>query len=101
MEIWIKENCLFYQNCQKSNCTSINTKRISVKYQKLENTFNWKYILVDSAGFESPILIYNDDDDIYKYKKYNENKKKENEEDRQKNFFREKAKDLLITESFL
>ena len=31
--------------------TSINTKGISVKYPKLENTSNRKYILVDSAGF--------------------------------------------------
>ena len=81
--------------------TSINTKGISVKYPKLENTSNRKYILVDSAGFESPILSYDDDDDIYKYEKNNENEKKENEEDKQQNLFREKTKDVLITESFL
>jgi hypothetical protein len=76
--------------------TSINTKGITVKYPKLENTSNRKYILVDSAGFESPILSYDDDDDIYKFEKINEN-----EEDKQQKLFREKAKDVLITESFL
>jgi len=81
--------------------TSINTKRIIAKYPKLENTSNRKYILIDSSGFESPILNYDDDDDIYKYEKNNENEKKENEEDKQQNLFREKAKDVLITESFL
>ena len=57
--------------------TSINTKGISVKYPKLENTSNRKYNLVDSAGFESPILSYDVDDDIYKYEKNKKNEKKE------------------------
>ena len=78
--------------------TSLNTKGISVKYPKLENSSNRKYILVDSAGFESPILRYDDDDNIYTFEKENE---AENEEDKQQNLFREKAKDILITESFL
>lgn len=56
--------------------TSINTKEIIVKYPKLENTYNRKYILIDSADFKSPILNYDDDDDIYKYEKNNENKKR-------------------------
>lgn len=55
--------------------TSINTKRISVNYPTLENTSNRKYILVDSADFESSILSY-DDDDAYKYEKNNENEKR-------------------------
>jgi hypothetical protein len=102
LEIWIKENRYFIKivkNLTFSRAT-INIKGISVKYPKLENTYNRKYIFVDSAGFESPILSYFDDD-IYKYEKNNENEKKENEEDKQQNLFREKAKDVLITESFL
>ena len=76
--------------------TSISTKGISVKYPRLEEVKSRKYILLDSAGFESPILRHDDDDEIYKIEK-----EARNDYEKQQNMFREKAKDILITESFL
>ena len=82
---------------------SINTKGLSVKYPELQGHQNRKYILLDSAGFESPILEYQDDESIYKIVKEDKNKeeKEEGEGSDEQQLFREKAKDILITESFL
>jgi len=70
--------------------TSINTKGISVKYPDLkdENDLR-KYILLDSAGLEAPILKSENE-------KENSNNLKE-----EKEHFKLKARDILITESFL
>ena len=73
--------------------TSINTKGISVKYPKLEEESNKKFILLDSAGLESPILKKDNDE-----KEKEIDKEGDNIEDIK---FREKARDILITESFL
>lgn len=74
--------------------TSINTKGLSIKYPKLDEESNKKFILLDSAGLETPILKKEDEKD----EEENDDLKKENLEDKK---FREKAKDILITESFL
>jgi len=96
--------------------TSISTKGLSIKYPKLEGGYsNRKFILLDSAGLETPILI--DEADETK-NQINEDKKVENEENEEKEEkdekiekkelgkqneekFRLKARDILITESFL
>ena len=79
--------------------TNISTKGLSIKYPDLgEGHENRKYILLDSAGLENPILI-------------DENEEGEEEEEEKEEFaknykneidkFRLKARDILITESFL
>ena len=70
--------------------TSINTKGISVKYPQLENNENRKYILLDSAGLETPILKNGDE-----AQPNNENLKENYDR------FVEKARDISITENFL
>ena len=74
--------------------TSINTKGISVKYPNLEEESNKKFILLDSAGLETPILKKDSDAE----EEEENDKEGENTEDKK---FREKARDILITESFL
>ena len=72
--------------------TSINTKGISVKYPELKKNENRKYILLDSAGLEIPILKSPEELELNKDNKdiiENYNK------------FIEKSRDILITESFL
>ena len=96
--------------------TSISTKGISVKYPELEDNALRKYILLDSAGLETPIkkddlsnLNKSNDEENNIEESNSENetqnsndsndeiKKKKKEIDK----FREKARDILITESFL
>ena len=69
--------------------TSINTKGISVKYPELANNENRKYILLDSAGLEAPIL------------KSGEEKEDFDDLIEKNNKFKLKARDIIITESFL
>ena len=75
--------------------TSINTKGVSVKYPSLEGESNRKFILLDSAGLETPILR-NEENEEEREKKGNLN-----QEISEQKLFREKARDILITESFL
>ena len=95
--------------------TSISTKGISVKYPELKDNNKRKYILLDSAGLETPIKK----DDISKLRVSLEDNKdnelennSENNDDSNKNSelkkikikdqkFKEKIRDILITESFL
>ncbi len=77
--------------------TSISTKGLSIKYPDLgDGHEHRKYILMDSAGLENPILIDE-----------NEEGEEEEREEIAKNYkeeidkFRLKARDILITESFL
>ena len=80
---------------------SINTKGLSIKYPHLaEGHENRKYILLDSAGLETPILNDDLEEKEYEekekeYEENNEDKKDENDE------FKKKARDILVTESFL
>lgn len=69
--------------------TSINTEGISVKYPDLKNNENRKYILLDSAGLETPILKNKDENEI------------EGDTIEINNKFKQKARDIMITESFL
>lgn len=77
--------------------TSISTKGLSIKYPDLgDGHEHRKYILMDSAGLENPILTDE-----------NEEGEEEEREEIAKNYkeeidkFRLKARDILITESFL
>ena len=65
--------------------TSIRTEGLSIKYPELENFENRRIVLLDSAGLETPVL----DDG-------SENDKKD-----EKDLFKEKSRDKLITELFL
>jgi len=100
---------------------SISTKGISVKYPELKDNNNRKYILLDSAGFETPIkkddlskLRISYDNNIDKEMDYhseignnngnNTNLNENNELLKMKikdQKFKEKLRDILITESFL
>ena len=70
--------------------TSINTKGLSIKFPDLSKGFdNRKYILLDSAGLETPILNI-------------ENEEENNDKNIIDNVnFKQKARDILVTESFL
>lgn len=73
---------------------SINTKGLSIKYPHLsEGHDNRKYIILDSAGLETPIL---NDDYEEEFEENNEDKKKDENDE-----FKKKARDILVTESFL
>ena len=76
---------------------SISTKGLSIKYPDLgDGQEHRKYILLDSAGLENPILIdENEEKDEEGEKEIENSYKKEIDK------FRLKARDILITESFL
>ena len=61
--------------------TNIRTEGLSIKYPELEKFENRRIVLLDSAGLETPVL--------------NEDEKDE------KDLFKEKSRDKLITELFL
>ena len=109
----------------------INTRGLSIKYPELKGHEDRNYVLLDSAGLETPVLNFDNNeinDDIIIDKenniKSNENENSENKEnnkinnnedkkeskeqignllekDNQTNYFIEKSRDKLITESFL
>ena len=68
---------------------SIKTEGLSIKYPELKDHPNLKIVLLDSAGFETPVLncVINNSD-----KKTEISKEEE---------FKEKARDKLLTEVFL
>ena len=76
--------------------TSISTKGLSIKYPDLEKGYkNRKFILLDSAGLENPILVNENENDEDNEKNIAKNYKEEIDQ------FRLKARDILVTESFL
>ena len=80
--------------------TSIRTEGLSVKYPEIEKGFkNRRIALLDSAGLETPVLRDVDFEQTENGQKDNgqndEIKKKEKE------YFREKSKEKIITELFL
>ena len=87
--------------------TSISTKGLSIKYPKLDDGYtNRKFILLDSAGLETPVLNEErqNNNNVNQEIEVNEEegKKEENKGTRNEEFeFRLKARDILITESFL
>ena len=78
--------------------TSISTKGLSIKYPDLEGGFQHrKYILLDSAGLENPILV----DESQNTNEEENEKEIDMNYDEEIDKFRLKARDILITESFL
>ena len=67
--------------------TSIHTEGLSVKYPELKGYKGRQLILLDSAGFETPVL--------------RKNKEKVLDEDKNNEEFKEKARDKIATEYFL
>ena len=70
--------------------TSIRTEGLSIKYPELENFVGRKIALLDSAGLETPVLKHQDDDIL-----------KTNYKNNDKEIFKEKSREKLITELFL
>ena len=70
--------------------TSIRTEGLSIKYPVLDNYENRKIVLLDSAGLETPIL-----------KTENETNNPSEDEIKEKDYFKEKSREKLITELFL
>ena len=109
--------------------TSIRTKGLSIKYPEIDELYkNRNIVLLDSAGFESPVIKkdkknkikdnYKGDNENNENKENNEINKKENNEEKnnlineinvedeneiknEKEIFREKSREKLITELFL
>ena len=95
----------------------INTKGLSIKYPDLQKHQNRNYVLLDSAGLETPVLdLNNEEEENDKENNINKDEKKENEKNDDdnendkndnllkkdaKNYFMEKSREKLITESFL
>ena len=71
--------------------TSIRTEGLSIKYPDLEGFENRKIVLLDSAGLETPLLK----------DECGANANDKNEEKKEKELFREKSREKLITELFL
>ena len=72
--------------------TSIRTEGLSIKYPELEGYENRKIVLLDSAGLETPVLK----EDIETL-----NQLEEIQEKKEKDLFKEKSREKLITELFL
>ena len=70
--------------------TSIRTEGLSIKYPVLENFKNRNIVLLDSAGLETPIL-----------KTENGTSIPSEDEIKEKDYFKEKSREKLITELFL
>ena len=104
--------------------TSIRTEGLSIKYPELEEYKERKIVLLDSAGLETPVLneegenkkedinenkeeaeIENIKEDTKSIKEETENEdskeKNGNEEKNQKEIFKEKSREKMITELFL
>ena len=76
--------------------TNINTEGLSVKYPDLHGYTQRKLILLDSAGFETPVLVKDDEHINQK-----EDEKINDKEIQQNKEFKENARDKIITELFL
>ena len=74
--------------------TSIRTEGLSVKYPKLEEFKNRRIALLDSAGLETPVLKDVDFEQT-------ENGQNDDIKKKEKEYFREKSKEKIITELFL
>ena len=85
---------------------SINTKGLSIKYPDLSEEYkDRKYIILDSAGLETPVLNNllqeeenGKEEEEEKKSEENNNEAKKDEENKE---FKKKARDILVTESFL
>ncbi len=80
--------------------TSIRTEGLSVKYPEIENGFqNRRIALLDSAGLETPVLKDVDFEQTENGKK--ENGQSDDVKKKEREYFREKSKEKIITELFL
>ena len=70
--------------------TSIRTEGLSIKYPVLDKFENRNIVLLDSEGLETPIL-----------KTVNETNNPNEDEIKEKDYFKEKSREKLITELFL
>ena len=85
---------------------SINTKGLSIKYPDLSEEYkDRKYIILDSAGLETPVLNNllqeeenGKEEEEEKKSEENNNEAKKDEENKE---FKKEARDILVTESFL
>ena len=69
---------------------SIRTEGLSIKYPELEKFKDRKIVLLDSAGLETPVL-----------KNENEITNQVKDEIKEKDYFKEKSREKIITELFL
>jgi len=69
---------------------SIRNEGLSIKYPVLDHFKNRKIVLLDSAGLETPIL-----------KNGNEAKNPSEDEIKEKDYFKEKSREKLVTKLFL
>ena len=75
--------------------TSIKTEGLSIKYPEMDIYKNRRVILLDSAGLETPVLAeYNES--ITNESNISDNSLKDSSE-----YFKEKSREKIITESFL
>ena len=82
--------------------TSIRTEGLSIKYPVLDHFKDRKIVLLDSAGLETPVLK-NKNELLNKALKRTNTKSEEdiNKENKEKDYFKEKSREKLITELFL
>jgi len=82
--------------------TSIKTEGLSIKYPDLTDFPNRKIVLLDSAGLETPVLSSINENLEHNLRVNNnqQNKNLNNSENNENNYFKEKAKEKIITERF-
>ena len=72
--------------------TNIHTEGLSIKYPDRKIMKDKNIILLDSAGFESPVLKNNDDKQEVEYEKMKKEKEDEKNEDENDNKIEENIK---------
>ena len=82
--------------------TSIRTEGLSIKYPVLDHFKDRKIVLLDSAGLETPVLKNKQELQNKALKRTNtKSEEDENKENKEKDYFKEKSREKLITELFL
>ena len=82
--------------------TSIRTEGLSIKYPVLDHFKDRKIVLLDSAGIETPVLKNKQELQNKALKRTNtKSEEDENKENKEKDYFKEKSREKLITELFL
>ena len=85
---------------------SIRTEGLSIKYPEIQEYKDRKIVLLDSAGLETPVLKNENQTEEENAEKIENEGKTEKEDDckekkTEKEYFREKSREKLITELFL
>ena len=82
--------------------TSIRTEGLSIKYPVLDYFKDRKIVLLDSAGLETPVLKNKQELQNKSLKRTNtKSEEDENKENKEKDYFKEKSREKIITELFL